>query len=451
MKNMRNTAKFSAIVLSLVLLLGALPAFAATEGAADAPATREYVIAAFAEAAGLEGTASLDGFIDARDVSASYAEGIAKAVAAGVVKGYEDGTLRPKESISRAEALVLLSRCLPELDAVRDATAFRDVPAWAKADIDRLSAAGLVAGCGDGVLGASDALSVAQVGMLTERVIGGDLPSTILHANAPEAGFARHSNVFWQDDFYSKGEIIGSNKYYATPQSVYLDFANGYIIDYITADSFIRYCPEEDEDCVRLLLTPEENAAALASYQGYLVEMNDEILESVREKDGELLVSTRYEVADSIREELELYRTSFGEKFETVYEDGMAEILTYRLDAASLELKGMSVALRLADGSEIPLFESTYDFDVELPDPAAADSVFAPAFDESKGRREITLVFDAGTEAEQTHTYSVPNTIQAQIYYHGQLKYIYDDPACTIPFSGVNGRTAFTAYITSRE
>ena len=47
-----------------------------------------------------------------------------------------------------------------------------DTPDWAKADVDRLSAAGLVKGYGDGTLGAADRLTVEQVGILMERLSG---------------------------------------------------------------------------------------------------------------------------------------------------------------------------------------------------------------------------------------------------------------------------------------
>jgi len=67
------------------------------------------------------------------------------------------------------EALVLLSRCLPELETSGEPLRFSDVPAWARDDIDRLSAAGLVQGCGDGLLGANDLLTVEQIGILLER------------------------------------------------------------------------------------------------------------------------------------------------------------------------------------------------------------------------------------------------------------------------------------------
>ncbi len=139
-----------------------------------APSSREYAVAAFVDAVGTAGvapdSAALSGFSDAGEVSAWFAPELEQAAASGVLKGYEDGTMRPQETVSRIEALVLLSRCLPELDRVQEPIEFADVPDWAREDIDRLSAAGLVEGYGEGSLGAYDSLTVEQVGILTSRL-----------------------------------------------------------------------------------------------------------------------------------------------------------------------------------------------------------------------------------------------------------------------------------------
>ena len=140
-----------------------------------APATREFAIAAFVTAAGVKNsgnTAALSAYTDADEIGAAYASALAAAVEAGILKGYEDHTLRPHADISRVEAFVMLSRCLPGQEKTAEAAAFADVPAWAKADIDRLSAARLVLGYGDGTLGAADRLTVEQVKLLTERITG---------------------------------------------------------------------------------------------------------------------------------------------------------------------------------------------------------------------------------------------------------------------------------------
>lgn len=141
----------------------------------ETPAERQYAVAAFMDAlipaAGAD-AAQLTDFPDASDIGACFLPEWERAVKSGLVLGYEDHTLRPQSILTRAEALVLLSRCLPALEPVGEPAAFTDVPEWAKADVDRLSAAGLVLGYGDGTLGASDALTVAQVSLLLERVQG---------------------------------------------------------------------------------------------------------------------------------------------------------------------------------------------------------------------------------------------------------------------------------------
>ena len=142
----------------------------------EAAATREYTVAAFVDAAGLENPSSAEAdtvigkFADAPDVSAWYRPELAAAVSAQILKGYEDNTLRPQGVIRRIEAFVLLSRCLGDLDESGEAVAFADVPDWAQNEVDRLSRAGLVKGYGDGILGSDDLLTVEQVGILVERI-----------------------------------------------------------------------------------------------------------------------------------------------------------------------------------------------------------------------------------------------------------------------------------------
>ena len=158
-----------------------------------ATASREYAVAAFVDAAGIflpDGTDALSVFTDAETSSTYYTPELAAAVEKGILNGYSDHTLRPQNTISRVEAMVLLSRCLPELGKTSDAISFTDVPAWAKRDIDRLSAAGLVLGYGDGTLGASDDLTVEQVKILAARI--------------SEADTASHALELWTDDAPAK-------------------------------------------------------------------------------------------------------------------------------------------------------------------------------------------------------------------------------------------------------
>ena len=138
-----------------------------------AAASREYAIAAFIDAAGIalpKDAGALSSFKDGQTVSPYYAAELAAAVDQGILRGYDDKTLKPLESISRVEALVILSRCLPDLKQSGQPLVFTDVPAWAKEDMDRLSGAGLVLDYGDGLLGAADNLTVEQVRTLTGHI-----------------------------------------------------------------------------------------------------------------------------------------------------------------------------------------------------------------------------------------------------------------------------------------
>ncbi|MBQ7718388.1 MAG: S-layer homology domain-containing protein [Clostridia bacterium] len=148
-------------------------AFDYIEDESTAPASREYTVAAFIDAVGLYGhsdTGTLFAFSDAEDVSKVYAAELAQAAEYGVVKGYDDKSLRPKTTVCRVEALVILDRILPEKEAVREASDFPDVPKWAKASVDNLSAAGIVEGYDNGTLGAYDDLTVEQIKILIARL-----------------------------------------------------------------------------------------------------------------------------------------------------------------------------------------------------------------------------------------------------------------------------------------
>ena len=148
-------------------------AFDYIEDESTAAASREYTVAAFIDAVGslgLSDTNVLLAFSDAEDVSEIYAEELAQAAKYGLIKGYEDSSLRPKATIRRVEALTILSRMLSGAEPVREAVIFTDVPVWAKDAIENLSAAGIVEGYGNGMLGAYDDLTVEQIAILTARL-----------------------------------------------------------------------------------------------------------------------------------------------------------------------------------------------------------------------------------------------------------------------------------------
>lgn len=88
-----------------------------------------------------------------RDVPAAqyYAEPIAWAAENGIAKGYDDGTFRPEQTVSREEMCVLLDRMLTFLGVQPTGTAktFADgakIGAWARESVAHMSAMGIVNG-----------------------------------------------------------------------------------------------------------------------------------------------------------------------------------------------------------------------------------------------------------------------------------------------------------------
>lgn len=136
-------------------------------------ATREYIISEFVQSIGRsnlgKSEAILDIFSDSDKISDEYREDISRAIVGGILKGYDDRTIRPTETVTRIEAMVMLARSIPNLEQTGEAIDFTDVPGWAKKEIDYLSGAGLVNGYGDGTMGADDFITVEQVGLLTKR------------------------------------------------------------------------------------------------------------------------------------------------------------------------------------------------------------------------------------------------------------------------------------------
>lgn len=168
LKSKRILSLFIIFFLNLSLLVP----YVSAENSAEY-ATREYIISEFVQSVGRntldESEAVLNMFSDSEKISAEYKEDISRAIVGGILKGYEDRTIRPKESVSRIEAMVMLARCVPDLDITGEAIEFSDVPDWAKKEIEYLSKAGLVKGYGDGTMGADDFITIEQVGLLVER------------------------------------------------------------------------------------------------------------------------------------------------------------------------------------------------------------------------------------------------------------------------------------------
>lgn len=184
-------------------------------GTATEYASREQAVGKFMDAVGTEkfstNSSILDKYSDKGKISLAYMDRMSAAVYSGLINGYEDGTLRPRDAISRAEALVILGRALSrtELPAKND-NSFTDTPQWAEKHINRLAAAGIVKGYGDGTLGASDLLTLEQVSMLCDR---------ISRVTGPAGNYYNFVNSAWLE----KTELSDGTSYVSEMNDIAMD------------------------------------------------------------------------------------------------------------------------------------------------------------------------------------------------------------------------------------
>ena len=103
--------------------------------------------------------------------SAWYADAVGALSELGIVKGYEDGSFRPDDEISRAEFVAMISRFF-EIDPVRGCE-FPDVgeERWYYGVIASATSRGWITGYSDGTFRPQNFISRAEVAAITNRVL----------------------------------------------------------------------------------------------------------------------------------------------------------------------------------------------------------------------------------------------------------------------------------------
>lgn len=114
-------------------------------------------------------------FSDVKNGSWFYSV-VARAVAAGYVKGYSDGSFKPNNTITRAEAAMMIANTA-KLSA-NEAGAYRftdigSIPAWARGSVGAVVAAGYMTGYPDGSFDANASISRAEAVSSLNRMLGG--------------------------------------------------------------------------------------------------------------------------------------------------------------------------------------------------------------------------------------------------------------------------------------
>jgi len=116
--------------------------------------------------------AAAAGFADAADIPA-WAKGyVGAAVKAGLIRGYEDGTFRADRQITRAELAVMVARALKAAEKAglgfKDAA---DIPSWAADGIAQAVARGIIKGYEDNTFRPANPATRAETAAMTLRLL----------------------------------------------------------------------------------------------------------------------------------------------------------------------------------------------------------------------------------------------------------------------------------------
>jgi len=102
------------------------------------------------------------------------AQRISRMVDDGIIKGYDDGTFRPEEVVTREEFAALVVRALGLTLVNPAAPTFSDVPktAWSYMEVETAAKQGYIKGYGGGLFGPQDLIKRADLALMLIRVLG---------------------------------------------------------------------------------------------------------------------------------------------------------------------------------------------------------------------------------------------------------------------------------------
>ena len=160
--------------------------------------TREEVAVMVAKALELDGTQRTTNF---SDVPASHKNSgyIQSAVEAGVIKGYNDGTFKPNNKVTRGQMAAFLGRAF---DLPASSTTFKDVKSTDTGAefVGRLAAAKITTGYGDGTFKPNANLTRAHISVFIARAIryeetGVAIPATNNNTTPTDKGGSSSNNA----------------------------------------------------------------------------------------------------------------------------------------------------------------------------------------------------------------------------------------------------------------
>ncbi len=153
--------------------LGVLSGYGEGAFKPDSPVTRAELVAMIDRVFGYESKAD----IAFTDVAGSdwFAGGIARAIRAGVAEGYPDGTFRPHAAVTREDAAVMLSKAFRPGEGANNAQSFADagdIRAYAKPAVQLMTSNGYIGGYADRTFRPRQAITRAEAVSILDNVAG---------------------------------------------------------------------------------------------------------------------------------------------------------------------------------------------------------------------------------------------------------------------------------------
>ncbi|QHT62338.1 hypothetical protein GXP70_21715 [Paenibacillus lycopersici] len=111
--------------------------------------------------------------VSATDIKGHWAEkDIAQWIADGWITGYGDGSFQPNKAVTRAEFIALVNRAFGY--AAAGSSAFKDLPssAWSYLDIQKAVQAGYITGFADGTVHPNAPITRQEIAVIVERLLG---------------------------------------------------------------------------------------------------------------------------------------------------------------------------------------------------------------------------------------------------------------------------------------
>lgn len=148
------------------------------------------------------------------DIKGHYAEKqISDLISKGIIKGYSDGTFAPSKEVSRAEFAIMLKRAMGYESAVGTTKAFKDLDmnSWYGKELSEALSSGVTKGYNDGTYRPNNKISRQEASIMISNVLLKELDNHVMN----EAEFKDYSSITaWAVDGVNLASSYGIIKGY---------------------------------------------------------------------------------------------------------------------------------------------------------------------------------------------------------------------------------------------